>query len=184
MILTTRRLVLRDFEEKDWKPTLVYQSDLEFLRFNPWTRRTELDARSLVRMFINWSHERPRKKFQLAIVLREDNCLIGNAGLRMTHVESGVADLGYELDHRYWGQGYATEASSALLAFGFEQLHLHRIWAYCIAENTASAHVLEKIGMRFEGSQMESEWMKGRWWNTQFYALLEHEWRIAHQIRK
>jgi RimJ/RimL family protein N-acetyltransferase len=46
-----------------------------------------------------------------------------------------------------------------LLQFGFEQLALHRIWAYCIAENVASARVLEKIGMKYEGLQRESEWM-------------------------
>ncbi len=184
MILTTERLVLRDFEENDWIPTLAYQSHPEFLRFNPWTYRTEQDARSLVRMFTNWSCERPRKRYQLAIVLRADNRLIGNCGLRMSHADSGMADLGYELDYHYWGYGYATEASRALLEFGFEQLHLHRIWAYCILENTASAHVLKKIGMRFEGAQVESEWMKGRWWSTQFYAMLASEWQVSRHACK
>ncbi|GCE18484.1 GNAT family N-acetyltransferase [Dictyobacter kobayashii] len=177
MILTTERLILRDFDERDWKPTLEYQSDPEFLRFNPWHERTELDVHSLIRMFINWGRERPRKKYQLAIVLRKNNQLIGNCGLRMSHAQADMADLGYELDRHYWGYGYATEASRALLAFGFEQLQLHRIWAYCLSENVASAHVLEKIGMRYEGSQLESEWMKGRWWDTMFYAMLEREWQ-------
>ncbi|GHO88328.1 GNAT family N-acetyltransferase [Dictyobacter formicarum] len=180
MILQTERLILRDFDERDWKLTLEYQSDPEFLRFNPWTHRTETDAHSLIRMFINWSREQPRKKYQLAIVLRENNQLIGNCGLRMNHAHAEVADLGYELDRRYWHNGYATEASQALLAFGFEQLQLHRIWAYCLSENIASAHVLEKIGMRYEGLQLESEWMKGRWWNTLQYAMLEREWQSMH----
>ncbi|GCF06850.1 GNAT family N-acetyltransferase [Dictyobacter arantiisoli] len=176
MILTTERLEIRDFEERDWKPTLEYQSDPDFLHFNPWTHRTEADVRSLVRMFINWGRERPRRKFQLAIILKSERRLIGNCGLRMSYAQEGIADLGYELDRHYWGHGYATEASRALLQFGFEQLHLHRIWAYCLSENVASAHVLEKIGMRFEGAQLESEWMKERWWNTLFYAMLEREW--------
>ncbi|GCE04640.1 GNAT family N-acetyltransferase [Dictyobacter aurantiacus] len=177
MILHTERLILRDFDERDWKPTLEYQSDPEFLLFNPWTHRTEMDVRSLIKMFINWSREHPRKKYQLAIVLRESNQLIGNCGLRMNHAHAEVADLGYELDRRYWRHGYATEASQALLAFGFEQLQLHRIWAYCLAENIASAHVLEKVGMRYEGSQLESEWLKGRWWDTLQYAMLDREWQ-------
>ncbi|GCE26263.1 alanine acetyltransferase [Dictyobacter alpinus] len=180
MILTTERLILRDFEEQDWKPTLEYQSDPEFLRYNPWTQRSEMDVRSLIRIFINWGRERPRKKYQLAIVLKENNQVIGNCGLRMTYAEAGMADLGYELDRRYWGRGYATEAAYALLQYGFEQLHLHRIWAYCLLENTASAHVLQKIGMRYEGSQLESEWMKGRWWTTLLFGLLEREWWEQH----
>jgi ribosomal-protein-alanine N-acetyltransferase len=183
MLLTTERLLLRDFDEHDWRPTLHYQSDSEFLRYNHWTKRTELDVRSLIRTFMDWSREQPRKRFQLAIVLKENNQLIGNCGLRMAYAQARIADLGYELDRRYWGKGYATEAAYALLTFGFEQLQLHRIWAYCVVENTASAHVLEKIGMRYEGCQVESEWMKGRWWTTLFYAMLDREWQQSHGVQ-
>lgn len=183
MMLITERLLLREFEERDWQSMLEYQVDPEFLRFNPWSYRTELDVRSFVRMFMDWSREQPRKKYQLVIALRETNQLIGNGGLRMNHPHAQVAELGYELDRRFWGHGYATEAALALLTLGFEQLYLHRIWAYCVAENIASAHVLERIGMHYEGRQRESEWMKGRWWDTLQYAMLEHEWQslTAHR---
>ena len=177
MILTTNRLILREFEENDCRAVFEYQSDPAYLRYNPWHYRTELDVRSFVHMFIEWSLEAPRKKYQFAIVLKGEERLIGNCGIRMQTPHAQIADIGYEIDRRYWGQGYATEASLALLALGFNQLQLHRIWAYCIAENTASAHVLEKIGMTYEGRQRESERMKNRWWDTLHYAILEHEWR-------
>ena len=64
-----------------------------------------------------------------------------------------------------------------MLAYGFEELGVHRIWAHCVAENVASARVMEKIGMRQEGYLRESEWMKDRWWDTLVYAILEYEWR-------
>ena len=177
MILTTERLLLREFEDNDWRAVLQYQSNPEYLRYYHWSRRTEQDVRAFVRMFINWSEEQPRKKFQLAIILKEENRLIGNCGIRMKTPHAREADLGYELDPRYWGCGYATEAASAFLAFGFRELGLHRIWAWCIAENLASARVLEKIGMQQEGRLRENEWMKGRWWDTLLYAILEHEWQ-------
>ncbi len=176
MFLTTERLLLREFEERDWKRTLEYQVDPDYLRYNPWTHRTEADVRGLIRMFIGWSNEQPRKKFQFALVLKEEDRLIGNCGLRMQYAYAHTADLGYEIDRRYWGHGYAPEAARALLAFGFEQLQLHRIWANCMLENTASARVLEKIGMRYEGCLQESELMKERWWSTKLYAMLDHEW--------
>jgi [ribosomal protein S5]-alanine N-acetyltransferase len=177
MLLTTRRLILREFTEDDWRAVLEYQSDPAYLRYNPYSYRHELDVRSFVHMFIEWSMEVPRKKYQFAIVLKDEGRLIGNCGLRMQTTHAQVADLGYEISRPYWGQGYATEAARTLLAFGFNQLHLHRIWAYCIAENTASARVLEKIGMTYEGCQRQSEHMKNRWWDTLHYAILEHEWR-------
>jgi RimJ/RimL family protein N-acetyltransferase len=177
MQLTTRRLILREFVENDWRAVFEYQSDPAYLRYNPYFYRKEQDVRSFVRMFIDWSTEVPRKKYQFAIVLKDGGRLIGNCGIRMQTPHAEIADIGYEIDRHYWGRGYATEAAFALLEFGFHQLRLHRIWAYCIAENTASAHVLEKIGMVYEGRQRESEHMKNRWWDTLHYAILEHEWR-------
>jgi RimJ/RimL family protein N-acetyltransferase len=147
MILTTKRLVLREFEEEDWLAVLTYQSDPLYLRYNPWTHRTEQDVREFVQRFLAQREDEPRTKIQLAITLAPDGQLIGNAGIRMKTPDTQEADIGYELDPRSWGCGYATEAADALLAFGFRELGLHRIWAWCIAENTASARVLEKIGM-------------------------------------
>ena len=176
MMLTTERLLLREFEESDWETLLAYQSDPLYLQYNPWTSRTEEDVRHFVQTFISWREEQPRNKFQLAIVLPAEGRLIGNCGIRMRSSYAMDADIGYELDCRYWGNGYATEAAHALLTFGFSELRVHRIWAHCVAENVASAHVLEKVGMQREGRLRENEWMKGRWWDTLLYAVLEHEY--------
>jgi RimJ/RimL family protein N-acetyltransferase len=173
----TDRLLLREFEEDDWKAILAYQDDPLYLRYNPWSYRTEQDVRRFVHMFMGWSKEETRRKYQLAIILRNEGRLIGNCGLRMSHNSSWEADIGYELNSQYWGHGYATEAAQALLSFGFSELRLHRIIAHCIAENVASACVLEKIGMKYEGRFRQNEWMKGSWWDTLQYAILDSEWQ-------
>jgi len=176
MQLVTERLLLREFEDGDWQSVLKYQSDPLYLRYNPWSYRTAEDVRGFVHRFIMWREEQPRRKYQFAIVLRSNGKLIGNGGIRMKTPNAWEADLGYELNSHYWGHGYATEAAKALLSFGFQDLKLHRVWATCILENTASAHVLEKIGMRQESHYRENEWMKNRWWDTLQYAILDHEW--------
>lgn len=183
MILTTKRLVLREFEEEDWQAVLTYQSDPRYLRYYPWTSRSEQDARIYVQQLLAQRQEDPRTKFQLAITLASNGQLIGNAGLRMQTPEASEGDIGYELDPRFWGSGYATEVAQTLLTYGFQALKLHRIWAWCIAENRGSAHVLEKIGMQQEGCLRENRWMKDRWWDTLLYALLEQEWQARHSPR-
>ncbi|HVB20990.1 MAG TPA: GNAT family protein [Ktedonobacteraceae bacterium] len=172
MIITTNRLVLREFAEEDWSAVIAYQSDPRYLHYYDWQERTEQDVRAFVRMFIAQHEEEPRTKFQLAITLASNGQLIGNCGIRKKTSDAQEADLGYELDPRYWGCGYATEAARAILTFGFRELGLHRVLAWCIAENAASAHVLEKIGMRQEGHLRQNEWMQGRWWDTLLYAIL------------
>jgi [ribosomal protein S5]-alanine N-acetyltransferase len=185
MKITTDRLILREFQEADWEPILSYQSQDQYLRFYRDDHRSADDARAFVRMFMSWRDERPRRKYQLGIVLPGERRLIGNVGIRQEFAGATDAELGYELDPHYWGRGYATEAARAMLDFGFTELKLHRISAYCIAENSASSRVLERVGMRREGVQRQKEWMKGRWWDTYMYAMLRHEWRRAEvsQVR-
>jgi ribosomal-protein-alanine N-acetyltransferase len=177
MRVTTERLVLREFEESDWPAVLAYQSDPRYLRFYPPSDRSPADVRAFVSQQLVRRDERPRMAFQLVIVHQADDRLIGNCGLRRQAGKTGQADLGYEVDPRFWGRGYATEAARALLAFGFDRLGLHRVWSRCIAENVASARVLEKLGMRLEGRLRDDEWFKDRWWDTLIYGILEHEWR-------
>ena len=124
---------------------------------------------------------KPRRRFQLAIVLRDDGRLIGNCGIRRKPDNEWEADIGYELSPRYWGRGYATEAARAMVDFGFRHLGLRRISSWCIADNVASARVLERLGFVQEGRLRRNEFFKGRWWDTLLYAVLAEEWRYAQE---
>ena len=181
MELLTSRLRLREFVASDWTAVRRYQSDPRYLRYYPWTSRSEAEARAFVDTLIRQQGDVPRTKFQLAISLRaahpDGDLLIGNCGIRKGSADATEGDIGYELAPWHWGQGYATEAARAIVAFGFNTLGLHRIWATCVAENTASAHVLEKLGMQQEGHLRENRWMKGRWWDTLLYGILDREWQ-------
>jgi RimJ/RimL family protein N-acetyltransferase len=91
--------------------------------------------------------------------------------------------IGYCLNRDFWGKGYGTEVARALITFGFEQLNLHRIYATCDPQNTASAHVLEKAGMQREGHLRERKWVKGRWRDFLLYAVLDREWKPLDSVR-
>ena len=135
--LATDRLLLREFVEDDWRAVLAYQSEAQYLKYSPWTHRTAEEVRNFVRGFVEWQGERPRTKYQLAITLRSEGRLIGNCGIRMESADSRQANIGYEIAPEYWGEGYASEAVGAMVAFGFGELRLQRIWARCVVENVA-----------------------------------------------
>ncbi len=183
MQITTNRLLIRDFSAADWAETLVYQRDPRYLRFYPWTDRSEAEVKGFIQGFIDQQTERPRRKFQLAIVLSENGRLIGNCGIRRKEHNEWEADIGFELSPEFWGQGFATEAGNAMMEFGFSELNLQRISSWCIADNTASARVLEKLGMRLEGRLRHNEYFKGRWWDTLLYGLLAEEWRRSGSLQ-
>jgi RimJ/RimL family protein N-acetyltransferase len=181
MKLETERLILRDFVKEDWRRVLEYQSDPLYLRYYEWTDRTPEAVQEFVGWFLDHQKQEPRIKFQLAVTLKVNNHLIGNCGIRMDKPESFQADIGYELDPKYWNHGYATEAAHAIVDFGFRTLGLHRVWSWCVADNLGSAHVLEKLGMRLEGHLRENEYYRDRWWDTLMYGILEDEWQMHKQ---
>lgn len=181
MELQTERLLLRNFRHDDWPAVLAYQSDPRYLQYYHWADRTPDDVQRFVQMFLDHQHEQPRITFQLAVTLRAGGALIGNCGIRLKSAGAFEGEIGYELNPAYRGQGYATEAASAMVAFGFTQLDLHHVSAWCIAENTASAHVLRKLGMQQEGHLRENEHFKGRWWDTLVFGMLVGEWQARNR---
>lgn len=62
------------------------------------------------------------------------------------------ADFGYIFGEPFWGQGFASEAASVVVAWAIAQPSIHRVWATCHPGNTASAAVLRKAGLRYEAT--------------------------------
>jgi Acetyltransferases, including N-acetylases of ribosomal proteins len=181
MKLETERLILRDFVEEDWERAYEYESDRLYLRYYAWTERTPEGVKEFISWFLAHQTQEPRIKFQLAVTLKSNNLLIGNCGIRADEVNAVEADMGYELDPKYWNHGYATEAAHAVLDFGFHHFGVHRVWAACVSDNVASAHVLEKLGMKLEGRFREHRFYKDRWWDSLYYAILANEWQAHKQ---
>jgi [ribosomal protein S5]-alanine N-acetyltransferase len=179
VILRTERLVLREFVPGDWEATHAYQNDPRYLRYYEREGVTRSKARAFVEAFVLFQAEPRRSKVQLAVTLAEGGALIGNAGLRRDHADEPVADVGYELDPRHWGRGYATEAVRALLDWGFGGWGLERVHAHCIAENAASAAVLRRAGFREEARLRDHERFKGRCWDVLLFGILREEWAAA-----
>jgi RimJ/RimL family protein N-acetyltransferase len=178
-VIVTEHLVLRDFQKGDLQAMLAYQVDPRYLRYYAHDRagHAKEQTRELLQKFLSAQGERPRTAFQLAMTLRNDGTLIGNVGVRKEGVEATEGDMGCEIAPDYWNRGYATEATRAMLAFGFDSLGLHRIWASTMAPNAAAWRVLEKIGMVREGELRETTRLEDGWANSLIYGILEHEWR-------
>ena len=101
--------------------------------------------------------------------------LIGLAGL-ICELENDSAELSYWIGRAYWGYGYASEAVKSIVAFGFEQMGLHRIFATCLARNAASARILEVNGFTREGllRQHVKHWHNFE--NLLYFGILKEEY--------
>ena len=175
--IRTKRLLLRDFKEGDWEAVYSYASDAEVVRYMDWGPNTIEETQNFIRRAIARQQEQPRRGYDLAVVLKSQNMIIGGCGIYVSNMDNREGWIGYVLNHNFWGQGYATEIAKVLLKFGFDELNLHRIFATCEPANIASAHVLEKIGMQREGYLRENKWAKGKWRDSLVYAILNYEWK-------
>ncbi len=147
MRIETERLILRPFAPNDLDAFAAINADPAVMAhfLSPMTR--EKTAEFLDR--ISASVDRTGYGFA-AIERRSDGALIGMAGLSLFQAPlpwTPATEIGWRLTPAAWGQGYATEAGRAWLAYGFSVLGLDRIVAFTTTTNAASAKVMQRLGM-------------------------------------
>jgi RimJ/RimL family protein N-acetyltransferase len=137
---------------------------------------TEAETRDWLERIIAWP---PEQGMTWVAELRATGEIVGHVNLMISPEQLRQGEIGFLFHPDHQGRGYATEAARALLAHAFEHYELHRVCGRLEPRNTASARVLEKLGMRREGLLLENEWVKGEWQSEAIYALLAREWAAS-----
>ena len=179
MILTTERLILRPLKYGDFDAVHSYASVTENVKYMSWGPNNEEDTRDFICGAIEEWKKEPQSKFDFAVTLKTTGKLIGACGIYLNDVRI-EAEVGWILHRDYWKQGYGSEFAKALVKFGFEDLNLHRICAFCNAENYGSYRVMENAGMRREAHFIKNRYgrvgSEKMWYDTFVYAILREEW--------
>jgi len=148
--LSTPHLILRALRTTDLDDLYEYASDPEIDRYVPWEHYKNIEeARENLNEFLEEYEKDGLGSW--GIEHRTDKKLIGIINTSIPHRINRRVELGYTISRAYWGKGYATEAVQAVIQFGFEKMDLVRIEAVVLPEHLASARVLQKAGMQFEG---------------------------------
>jgi RimJ/RimL family protein N-acetyltransferase len=176
--IQTERLLLRPFEPGDFDAVFAIESRADVVRYLYEEPRTPAEAREVLeRRIARTSLNDEGDTLSVAVVVRATGEMIGNCILHWTSRVHQLGEVGFTLHPDHHGRGYATEAARAMVEYGFSEVGLHRIIGRLEARNTASARVLEKLGMRREALLIENEFVKGEWQSELVYAILEREWR-------
>ncbi len=172
MEIRTERLVVRRFRPDDWRDLFDYLSLPAVYAFEPGE---PIDAEQAVAM----AEERSRGSTFLAVELREERRMIGHLSFAPVQpAELRTYELGYIVNPRDHGRGYATEAAAALVRHSFTEMGVHRVTANCDPANVASWRVLEKIGFVREGHLRRNVFFRRdanglpTWKDTFVYGLL------------
>ncbi len=174
--LHTEHLRLRPFEARDLDDLHAFYSRLDVARFLYWEAGDrEKTARALEQKRFQTKLAREGDQLTLAVELGER--VIGEVTLTWRSETHQQGEIGFVFHPDFQGKGYASEAARVVLALGFSNLGLHRIFGRCDPRNAGSYRLMERLGMRREAHFIHNEWFKGEWGNEFVYALLVDEWK-------
>lgn len=178
MEIVTKRFLLRDFIKEDEPAFFAYRAEPQYAEFCAPEEVAPSHTRKLLRLFSQWAAERPRRHYQLAIVLRRNSPeLIGCCGLRREGYDSDWAELGIELAPQFWGRyAYAVEVANALIKFGFGDLGLKEIRGFSVSANRRVARLAQRYGFVAIGTPHSPEWMRERGWRQIEWQLTRESW--------
>jgi len=168
---------------RDAPDLYAYGRDAEVARHVLWDAyRSEAEARMFVRSLQRqYRHGQPGS---WGIVYKPHGKVIGTIGFMWWNPDHNSAEVGYSLAHAYWNQGIMSEALREIIRFGFVSMGLHRIEAQHECDNPASGRVMEKAGMRHEGTLRGRLYNKGRYVDVELYAILRDHFRPLHDTQR
>ena len=175
--ITTDRLTLRRYRDSDYDDLLKLLSNEDVARFLLYDARTpEQVKESLAGRLADVAMDADGQALTLAVELTATGQHLGEVTLFVYSAQHRSGEIGYVFHPESAGHGYATEAAKELLRLGFEHFGWHRMIARLDARNTASAKLLERLGMRREAHFVRNEFLKGEWTDELVYAMLTEEW--------
>jgi ribosomal-protein-alanine N-acetyltransferase len=160
LTLETDRLLLRELIHSDAEAFFVMDSNPKVHQYL-WNKPVQKIEETIEII------EFVRKQYvengigRFAMISKETNEFIGWAGLKLNtetvHNKVNFYDIGYRLDEKFWGKGYASEASFAWLNYAFETMKIKTMEAAAHTDNSASNRILQKIGMQMTEIYLEDD---------------------------
>ena len=149
MHIETPRLVLREFQREDFRQLAPILANPQVMKFSQTGVLSVLQTQAKIEGFIAAYAKNGFGKW--AVISKASHEMIGYCGIAVEIIDNRPErELGYRLEPKFWGQGLATEAASAALQYGFNQLKLPTVLGIVEPDNLVSVRVLQKLGMRYE----------------------------------
>jgi RimJ/RimL family protein N-acetyltransferase len=181
MELTGERILLREFAPSDVAALLAIHSDPRVLRYYAPEVGTPDQVQKLVEMFIEWSNENPRQNFQLAIIDRTSNALLGSCGVQTKGCLPSQAEFGIGIGADWWGRGIAREASRTILRFAFSELGLQEVRGVAVSENEAVSKFAGQLGFKRGSPRQGDTWMTERNWSAVDWTITRDTWELINR---
>lgn len=166
----------------------IDESDLSE-RYRDWFNDAEVCRYNSHHRFPNYGEDvriyyettiKSRENLILAICDKLNDLHIGNISLQSISPLDQSAEFAIVIgDRSYWGKGIGEEAMRLIVAHGFDQLNLHRIYCGTAEDNTGMQKLAHKLGFKEEGRSRDALYKDGKWKDLLRYGLLRDEFRAG-----
>ncbi|RSK28590.1 N-acetyltransferase [Bacillus sp. HMF5848] len=173
--METNRLLLKNYSKDDLANFHRLKSEPIVWRYSDKKAATDMTETKLALEAVLQNYENSKCDFQ-ALFLKQSMTYIGEAGVLAMSVKNKRAVVGYNILPAFWGQGYATEITKALVRQLFEVEGMERIEALVLEGNMASRKVLEKAGLQQEGLLRHFTCIAGEYKNVCYYGMIRSDY--------
>lgn len=174
--IETERLTLRRFEYSDDNAMLRYwiaDEKIQSMYSEPvYTTKEEVD--SLLDKYIG-SYEK-NDYYRWAVILKSTGECIGQIAYFLVDSKNHFAEIEYCIGSDFQCRGFATEATKAVISYGFDKMNLHKVQICTKTINKASKRVIEKCGFTYEGTLRDYFYMNGEYVGRLFFSMLRQEY--------
>lgn len=176
-VLETQRLKLRPINLNDAQALFNYAKNTKITKYVPWTPHKSInDSINYINTLLKEYQELNSLMWAVQLKADETNTIIGTCGFIRYFAHVKCLEVGYAFDHKMWGKGYAKEALSAVIKYGFENTDSIRIEGSCVKENIASAKTMESIGMQFEGISRSNFIKNGKVSDCKIFSIVRSDY--------
>lgn len=175
--IETERLTLRRFEYSDDETMLKYwiaDEKIQSLYSEP-VYATKEEVKELLDKYI--SSYKKEDYYRWAVILKETGECIGQIAYFLVDSKNHFAEIEYCIGSAFQCRGYATEATKAVIRFGFEQMNLHKVQICTKEINVPSKRVIEKCGFTYEGTLRDYFYMNGTYTGRLYFSMLQNEFK-------
>lgn len=179
--IETERLILRRFEYSDDDAMLRYwiaDEKIQFMYSEPvYSTKEEVDE--LLKKYIG-SYEN-KDYYRWAIILKSSGECIGQIAYFLVDSKNHFAEIEYCIGSDFQCRGLATEATKAVIEYGFNKINLHKVQICTKTINKASKRVIEKCGFTYEGTLRDYFYMNGEYVGRLYFSMLRKEFDMLNK---
>jgi len=175
--LETERLVLEDLTGEDLSHISRVARDPDVMAFVLLWLDDDAQVAAFLGRAIDEAQKNPRISYVLAARVKASDEFAGLTFLEIDPDQASTGEVGIVLLPEFQACGYGKEILQKYMDFGFCTLGLHRMFGKCDERNLASARLMERCGLLYEGTIREHVWLRDHWRSTRYYGILAGEYR-------